>query len=68
MKDKVEHANKKGRFPANLLLTHHPDCELIGEKKVKGSQSKEERTLIDDKIIMEIAEKADWVDSQTKTD
>ena len=49
MKDKVEHANKKGRFPANLLLTHHPDCELIGEKKVKGSQSKEERTLIDDK-------------------
>ena len=22
--------NKQGRFPANLILTHHPDCECIG--------------------------------------
>lgn len=25
-----------GRWPANLLLSHHPDCECIGEKRVKG--------------------------------
>ncbi|MFW6030094.1 MAG: DNA methyltransferase [Halanaerobiales bacterium] len=36
MKEKVQHATNKGRFPANLLLTHHPDCEYKGEKKVKG--------------------------------
>ena len=29
--------NNKGRFPANLLLTHHPDCDYNGKKKVKGS-------------------------------
>lgn len=23
-------SSSKGRFPANLLLTHHPDCKLIG--------------------------------------
>ena len=28
-------SNAKGRYPANLLLTHHPDCEYIGEKKIK---------------------------------
>ena len=32
-----KHANPKGRFPANLLLTHHPDCECVGVKRVKGS-------------------------------
>jgi len=25
-----------GRFPANLILTHHPECECKGFKKVKG--------------------------------
>ena len=25
-----------GRFPANLILTHHPECECIGTKKVKS--------------------------------
>jgi site-specific DNA-methyltransferase (adenine-specific) len=28
---------KLGRFPANLILTHHPECECKGIKKVKGS-------------------------------
>ena len=28
---------KLGRFPANLILTHHPDCVCNGFKKVKGS-------------------------------
>ena len=28
--------NVTGRFPANLILTHHPECECIGTKKVKA--------------------------------
>ena len=28
-----------GRWPANLILQHHPDCRLVGVKKVKGSPS-----------------------------
>jgi site-specific DNA-methyltransferase (adenine-specific) len=26
----------EGRFPANIIFTHHPECECIGLKKVKG--------------------------------
>jgi len=26
----------QGRFPANLILTHHPECECVGTKKVKA--------------------------------
>jgi site-specific DNA-methyltransferase (adenine-specific) len=26
-----------GRFPANIILTHHPDCECKGTKKIKPS-------------------------------
>jgi DNA modification methylase len=26
----------EGRFPANLILTHHPECECVGSKKVKS--------------------------------
>lgn len=29
--------NVSGRFPANVILTHHPDCECVGTKKVKPS-------------------------------
>jgi len=25
----------QGRFPANIILTHHPECEMVGVKKVK---------------------------------
>lgn len=28
--------NAQGRFPANLILTHHPECECKGLKKVKA--------------------------------
>jgi len=28
--------NVNGRFPANLILTHHPECECVGLKKVKA--------------------------------
>lgn len=26
-----------GRFPANLILSHHAECELVGTKKVKAA-------------------------------
>lgn len=30
----------KGRWPSNFVLTHHPECQLIGEKKVgKGKKT-----------------------------
>lgn len=29
--------NNQGRFPANIILTHHEDCVCKGTKKVKGS-------------------------------
>ena len=31
--------NPTGRFPANIILTHHPECECKGTKKVKGTSS-----------------------------
>jgi DNA modification methylase len=33
----IEELNK-GRFPANIILTHHPECVCRGLKKVKGSR------------------------------
>jgi site-specific DNA-methyltransferase (adenine-specific) len=27
----------QGRFPANLILSHSPECKCVGTKKVKGS-------------------------------
>lgn len=30
----------EGRFPANIILTHHPECECKGTKKIKGSSCK----------------------------
>jgi DNA modification methylase len=30
-------ADPSGRFPSNVILTHHPQCECLGLKKVKGS-------------------------------
>jgi DNA modification methylase len=28
--------NVNGRFPANIVLTHHPECECVGLKKIKA--------------------------------
>lgn len=33
----IEFDGTNGRFPANIILTHHPECECKGWKKVKGS-------------------------------
>lgn len=27
-----------GRFPSHLLLSHHPECKLVGTKKTKGKE------------------------------
>ena len=29
--------DQKGRWPSNVILSHHPDCELLGTKKVKSN-------------------------------
>lgn len=29
-------AFNKGRFPANIILSHHPECVQVGVKRVKG--------------------------------
>lgn len=34
--DRSEFSPPKGRWPANTILAHHPDCALRGEKQVKG--------------------------------
>ena len=34
-KTKGKYVQPSGRFPANLILTHHPECECVGTKKVK---------------------------------
>ena len=31
-----DYFNAQGRFPANIILTHHEDCECKGTKKVKS--------------------------------
>lgn len=39
MKKKVKHAESLGRFPANLILSHHPDCEYQGSKRIESGPS-----------------------------
>jgi site-specific DNA-methyltransferase (adenine-specific) len=34
-----------GRFPANIILTHHPECECIGTKKVKAIKGGNSRAI-----------------------
>jgi site-specific DNA-methyltransferase (adenine-specific) len=31
----VQHS--RGRYPSNIVFVHHPDCELVGAKRVKGN-------------------------------
>lgn len=45
----VEKANTLGRFPANLILSHSPGCELVGSKKAgsgSGVSRSDERTVV----------------------
>jgi site-specific DNA-methyltransferase (adenine-specific) len=34
-----------GRFPANIILTHHPECECKGTKKVKAIKGGNSRAI-----------------------
>jgi site-specific DNA-methyltransferase (adenine-specific) len=42
----------EGRFPANLILTHHPECELKGLKKVKSVSDYKSKDGYDNKSIV----------------
>ena len=33
---KADNPQPQGRWPANLILTHHEDCECVGTKKLKN--------------------------------
>jgi DNA modification methylase len=33
----VEVEENKGRWPANAIFQHHPDCQVVGNAKIKGS-------------------------------
>jgi site-specific DNA-methyltransferase (adenine-specific) len=35
----------EGRFPANIILTHHPECECKGTKKVKAIKGGNSRAI-----------------------
>lgn len=37
LRSKNDYSQPQGRFPANLLLSHNPDCVGVGVKKVKSS-------------------------------
>jgi len=32
----INKGSPQGRFPANVILSHHPECEQVGVKRVKG--------------------------------
>ena len=34
-----EFIQPKGRFPANFLMSHHPNCEYTGTTKIKGTST-----------------------------
>jgi len=46
---KADNPQPQGRWPANLILSHHPKCECVGTKKVKacGIGSKKGKTAAD---------------------
>lgn len=35
----------KGRYPSNVLLTHHPECKIIGMKEVGSGQVKHNQEI-----------------------
>lgn len=34
--DMIYHQNENGRWPSNIIFSHHPECEFLGYKKVKN--------------------------------
>lgn len=49
---------QKGRFPANLILTHHPECKLVGSKEVKTSTLLKSHNIKEDNRNVKIYPKA----------
>jgi len=51
---------QQGRFPANLVLSHHPDCEYQGSKEVEATSVRKDNTKEydpDNEIKMQASEK-----------
>jgi len=44
--------NTQGRFPANIILTHHPECECKGTKKVKSVSAYKSKDGYDNESIV----------------
>ena len=42
--------HNEGRFPANIILTHHPECECKGLKKVKGVTGGKNDIIVESKF------------------
>jgi site-specific DNA-methyltransferase (adenine-specific) len=51
MENKFEQ-NSQGRFPANIILTHHPECECKGTKKVKSVSAYKSKDGYDNESIV----------------
>ncbi len=49
----------KGRFPANMLLTHHPECQLVGIKQVKTSTLLKKHNIDNEEINERFSIKAE---------
>ena len=42
----------EGRWPPNLVLTHHPDCEPVGERTVAGDSRAADQPLLGARVGM----------------
>lgn len=59
-KDNVASESNKGRWPANFVMTHHPECVLVGTKKVRnanGSVSGDEPSAKTDQVLGQFSER-----------
>jgi len=55
-----DYFNAQGRFPANIIFTHHEDCNCKGTKKVKGSKDGVR------KASSEFGQNSGWNDHENK--
>jgi len=51
---------ERGRYPANVILSHHPDCKMVGYQKVKGVKTGVR------KAGSELGQSSDWNSHENK--
>jgi len=49
-RENCKESHTKGRFPANVILSHHPECVQVGMKRVKTDCGKQETIRDSDKF------------------